>query len=43
MKTKILIAIIVFSFSMVLVQSALRAQPTQQPAKSVLDGVFNEE
>ena len=43
MKTKILIAIIAFSFSMVLVQSALRAEPAQQPAKSVLDGVFNEE
>ncbi len=43
MKTKILITIIVFSFSMVLVQSALRAQPAQQPTKSVLDGVFNEE
>ena len=43
MKTKILIAIIVFSFSMFLVQSALRAQPAQQPTRSVLDGVFNEE
>ena len=43
MKTKNLIAIIVFSFSMVLVQSAMRAQPAQQPTKSVLDGVFNEE
>jgi mono/diheme cytochrome c family protein len=43
MKTKILIAIIVFSFSMVLVQSGLRAQPAQQPPRSVLEGVFNEE
>ena len=43
MKTKILIAIIVFSFSMVLVQSGLRAQPAQQPTRSVLEGVFNEE
>lgn len=43
MKTKILIAIIVLSFSMFLVQSALRAQPAQQPTRSVLDGVFNEE
>ena len=43
MKTKILIAIIVFSFSIVLVQSVLRAQPAQQPTRSVLEGVFNEE
>ena len=43
MKLKIVIVLIVFSLSTVVVQSALRAQPAQQPTKSVLDGVFNEE
>jgi uncharacterized membrane protein len=43
MKLKLLFAIFVFSLSMVLVQSALRAQSAQQPTKSVQDGVFNEE
>jgi hypothetical protein len=43
MKLKLLFAIFVFSLSMVLVQSALRAQSAQQPMKSVLDGVFSEE